>query len=135
MVVAPGPEHSTAITVPPIDWYAEGARSAREVFKDQLRETPEPSLDSKPQALVLPDRSNLPHKAGDTEHFEGGEVITWVNERCYYSNRPSAISFGGASQKVCKTRSMSQRRSEARAAEMEKAIKPDYLDRPLPQPP
>jgi hypothetical protein len=135
IIESPVPELSTAITVPPIDWYAEGARSAREVFKDQLRETPEPSLDSKPQALVLPDRSNLPHKAGDTEHFEGGEVITWVNERCYYSNRPSAISFGGASQKVCKTRSMSQRRSEARAAEMEKAIKPDYLDRPLPQPP
>ena len=83
---------------------------------------------------MLPDKSNLPHKAGDTEHFEGGEVITWVNERCYYSNRPGPMTFGGASQKVCKTRSMSARRSEARAAELQKAITPEYLRTPLPAP-
>jgi hypothetical protein len=79
--------------------------------------------------------SNMPHKAGDTEHFDGGEVITWVNERCYYTNRPGPIGFGGTSQKVCKTRSMAERRSEAFAAELEKAAKPNYLSRPLPQPP
>jgi hypothetical protein len=130
----PAPAPDTTITVPPIDWYAEGARSARNAFKDEMREKPAPSLDSKPQVLVLPDKSNMPHKAGDTEHFEGGEVITWVNERCYYTNRPAAILFGGASQRVCKVRSMAERRSEAMARELEKAVKPDSLGRPLPLP-
>ena len=43
----------------------------RNTFKDEVREKPAPSLDSKPAALVLPDKSKQPHKAGDTEHFEG----------------------------------------------------------------
>jgi hypothetical protein len=133
---APAPEQSTAITIAPIDWHAEGARSARNAYKDTARENPEPLLDSKPKILVLPDKSNLPHKKGDTEKFEGGEVITWINERCYYTNRPGPMTtFGGASQKVCKVRSMAERRSEAMAAELEKAVKPDYLSRPLPLPP
>ncbi len=25
------------------------------------------------------------HRLGDTEHYEGGETITWINSRCYYS--------------------------------------------------
>lgn len=129
------PAPITAITVPPIDWYAEGARSARNAFRDEVREKPAPSLDSKPVALVLPDKSKQPHKAGDTEHFEGGEVITWINERCYFSNRPAPVGFGGESKKVCKVRSMAARRSEAMAAELEKDAKPEYLSRPLPLPP
>jgi len=130
---APTPP-SSAITIPPIDWYAEGARSARNTFRDEVREKPAPSLDSKPVTLVLPDKSKQPHKAGDTEHFEGGEVITWVNERCYFSNRPGPTGFGGESKKVCKVRSMAARRSEAMAAELEKDAKPEYLSRPLPVP-
>ncbi|MEO8307050.1 MAG: hypothetical protein ABI616_03295 [Pseudomonadota bacterium] len=85
--------------------------------------------------MVLPDISNLKHKAGDTEHFEGGKVITWINERCYLTNQPGAIGFGGTSVKVCKKRSMAERESAALAAELEKAVKPDYLSRPLPSPP
>jgi hypothetical protein len=120
----------TAISVPPIDWDAEGARSVGNL-RDEVREKPGPSLDSKPQVLVLPDKSNLPPKAGDTKHFEGGEVITWINEVCHYTNRPGPMNFGGASEKVCKVRSMNERRSEALAAELEKAVTPDYLTRPL----
>jgi hypothetical protein len=129
------PAPTTAITAAPIDWYAEGTRSARNAFKDEVHEKPAPSLDSRPVALVLPDKSKQPHKKGDTEHFEGGEVITWLNERCYVSNRPGPIGFGGASQKICKVRSMAARRSEAMAAELEKDAKPEYLSRPLPLPP
>ena len=40
--------------------------------------------------------------------------------------------FGGASKRVCKVRSMSARRSEALAAELEKAVKPEYLGQSLP---
>ncbi len=96
-----------------------------------MHEKPAASLDSKPVALVLPDKSKQPHKAGDTEHFEGGEVITWLNERCYVSNRPGPVGFGGESKKMCKVRSMAARRSEAMAAELEKDVKPEYLSRPL----
>ena len=134
VVEASAPVPGTAITVPPIDWYAESARAARNAFSDEVREKPAPSLDSKPVALVLPDKSKQPHKAGDTEHFEGGEVITWLNERCYVSNRPGPVGFGGESKKVCKVRSMAARRIVALAAELEKDVKPEYLSRPLPLP-
>jgi hypothetical protein len=127
---APALVSDTAISVSPIDWDAEGARSARNL-RDEGREKPGPALDSKPRVLVLPDQSNLLPQAGDTEHFEGGEVITWVNEVCYYTNQPGPMNFGGESRKVCKVRSMHERRSEALAAELEKAVTPDYLTRPL----
>jgi hypothetical protein len=121
---APALVPDTTISVPPIDWDAEGARSAGNL---EVGEKPGPALDSKPQALVLPDKSNLPHKAGDTEHFEGGQLITWINEVCYYTSRPGPMNFGGESRKVCKVRSMNDRRSEALAAELESAVKPKYL--------
>lgn len=141
-IIAPTPEQSTAITVPPIDWYAEGLRSARNAFPGEVREKPAPSLDSKPQALVLPDKSRQPHKYGDEEHLEGGEIITWMNETCYVSHRPAEGGFGGLSDysraphlKVwtCKRRSMKERRGEAAAKALEE-FKPDYLRRPLPVP-
>jgi hypothetical protein len=135
IAVAPAPAPSTAITVPLIDWYAEGQRSARNAFKDEVREKPGPSLDSKPQALVLPDASSQPHKFGDDEHREGGENLFWINETCYYSNKPTESMFGVTpwlKLPTCKARSMSERRSEASAADLEKAARPDYLDRPLP---
>jgi hypothetical protein len=37
------------------------------------------------------------HKLGDSEHFEGGVIIDWVNNRCYYSNQNAPIAaFGPA---------------------------------------
>lgn len=141
-LITPTPEQSTAITVPPIDWYAEGLRSARNAFPDEVREKPAPSLDSKPQALVLPDKSRQPHKFGDVEHYEGGEIITWINETCFISNKPSEGGFGGLSDRsiaprlkvpTCKARSMARRRGEAAAKALEE-LKPGYLRRSLPVP-
>ena len=60
---------------------------------------------------MLPDKSNLPHKFGDEEHLEGGEILTWINERCYYSSKPTESMFGGPPRlklPTCKTRSMSR---------------------------
>lgn len=139
IVVTPAPEQSTAITIPPIDWYAEAARSARNAFPDEVGEKPAPSLDSRPQALVLPDKSKQPHKFGDEEHLEGGEIITWMNETCYVSNKLTE-GFGGLSDRsrapqlkvwTCKRRSMKERRGEAAAKALEE-LKPGYLRRPLP---
>ena len=127
---APALVRDTAISVPPIDWDAEGARSVGNL-KEEVKEKRGTALDSKPQVLVLPDRSNLPPKAGDTQRFEGGQVITWINEVCHYTSRPGPMNFGGESRKVCKVRSMNKRRSEALAAELERGIKPKYLSEAL----
>jgi hypothetical protein len=78
---------------------------------------------------VLPDTSKQPHRAGDTEHREGGVVITWLNERCYHAADPLV-----ATRIVCKVRSMSERRSEELAEALERTVKPKYLSRPLPRP-
>jgi hypothetical protein len=137
IVESRAPGRSTAITVPPVDWYAEGALSVSGLFRDEARQRPDPSLDSKPQALVLPDSSNRPHKPGDSEQFEGGVVITWINETCYYRSEPLENMMGDPHKlklPTCKARSMWEREVEKRAAELEKTAKPDYLSRPLPLP-
>jgi len=34
---------------------------------------------------------------GDSQHFEGGVIIDWVNNRCYYSNQNAPVAaFGPA---------------------------------------
>jgi hypothetical protein len=139
-VESPRSESSTAISlppvaIPPIDWYAEAEIAVRNAVPEIVRLNPKPSLDSKPRALVLPDRANMPHKAGDVEHREGGETITWINETCYYSNKPPSILFNpvpGLAMPTCKVRSMAERAAEKRAQEMVKEAQPEYLRRPLP---
>jgi hypothetical protein len=136
-VVQPATEPGTAITVPPIDWYAEGERVARNAGSPAAMVMPKSSLDSKPQVLSLPDSANLPHKLGDSEQFEGGDVITWINERCYYKSDPLENMQGGPPRlklPICKTRSMKARRSEASATALQEEMKPQYLREPLPLP-
>jgi hypothetical protein len=135
VVIAPAPERSTAITVPPIDWYAEGLRAARNAVPEVAREKPGPSLDSKPQALELPDSSDVPHRPGDSERGDGGVVITWINETCYYRSDPLENMMGDPHKlklPVCKARSMKERQGEKRAEELEELAMPKYLREPLP---
>ncbi len=127
------PEPPRAITVPPgdaprIDWYGameSAARSAAERAEErELHGSPE---NSKPQILVIPER---PHMAGDEERYDDGTVVTWLSERCYVildrlEPRP---------MRVCKTPTLAERRREANRKEREKAMKPEYLGRPLPMP-
>lgn len=126
-IIPPEPGPSTAITVPPIDWYAEGARSARRVFPDAVQVKPDRSLDSEPEAMALPDVSREPRKRGDSERYEGGETITWINERCYYRADPLP-DISGAPPRLklptCKNRGMGERAREKRAAELEKELNP-----------
>jgi len=133
-VIAPSTVPSTAITLPSVDWYAEGQRAARNAFPDNAKVKPETSLDSEPKAMELPDLSNRPHKRGDTEHFEGGETITWLDERCYVSNRPvPPPTMAGEFQMarpVCKVRSMKARQREKDAAALKEAGGP--VEKPQP---
>jgi hypothetical protein len=118
------------LDAPAVDWERSMRDFVRQFVDDQaVLEKHGPTLNSKPQALVLPDTSKQPHRAGDTEHREGGVVITWLNELCYHAADPLV-----ATKVVCKVRSMSERRSEELAEALEKAVKPKYLSRPLPRP-
>jgi hypothetical protein len=42
------------------------------------------------------------HKLGDTEHAEGGELITWMNDKCYFTTH-GVTTFGmPQTSQVCK---------------------------------
>jgi hypothetical protein len=70
-----------------IDWSEQSAISAGAVA--DARANPDVTLDSKPKILELPSAASH-SKAGVTQHLGGGEIITWINERCYVTNMPSA---------------------------------------------
>jgi hypothetical protein len=78
-------QDSTAITPSerPIDWSAEATRSAANVVQQQADAQSRPSLQSSPRVLPLPPTSAAV-QPGETQRFAGGEVITWVNGRCFY---------------------------------------------------
>ncbi|GAC1303492.1 MAG: hypothetical protein NVSMB10_05580 [Steroidobacteraceae bacterium] len=42
------------------------------------------------------------HEAGDTEHESGGQVITWVSGKCYWTTPGAAFSGMSRTTKVCK---------------------------------
>jgi hypothetical protein len=117
--------------VPGVDWYAVMESSAREVAgKLEKREREGDILNSKPGAMDIPER---PHKAGDEERYPDGAVITWLNERCYVLLDPAGS--GPKPMRICKRSTLAERRAEAHRKELEKAMMPEYLRRPLPKPP
>jgi len=93
------------ITMPPeiegtnalIDWDAEASRVAIDVVKRIGEEKKLRSLDQHPAGMGPPPPKSSIHKLGDSQHFEGGEIITWVGPGCYYSNQNVPIAaFGQA---------------------------------------
>ncbi len=95
-------------TPPPVDWSAEAARAARRTLKRQtdspLRTFGTWSRDE----VIEPFGTDL--APGDTERFDDGEVRTWVNAHCYFTNRgpaeipsgvPGAPSVWGKTLEVC----------------------------------
>jgi hypothetical protein len=55
------------------------------------------SFDQRPAGMGPPPPKSSLHKLGDSQHFEGGEIITWIGEGCYYSNQnPHIAAFGPA---------------------------------------
>jgi hypothetical protein len=52
-------------------------------------------------------RNNVPlvrdhHQRGDFERTEDGELITWVNDKCFYTNRGITAYGLPQTNKVCK---------------------------------
>ena len=93
------------ITLPPeiegtnalIDWDAEASRVAEDAARRMAEEKQIRSLDQHPAGMgPLPPKSSR-HKLGDSQHFEGGVITTWIGAGCYYSNQNEPIAaFGPA---------------------------------------
>jgi hypothetical protein len=80
-----------------IDWDAEASRVAIDVVRRMGEEKKLRSLDQHPAGMGPPPPKSSIHKLGDSQHFEGGEIITWVGPGCYYSNQNVPIAaFGPA---------------------------------------
>ena len=77
---------STPLAIAPIDWGAERERAAEREAAKQFAEPAERPLISKPKAMELPKRT-MEREPGDTQRFDDGEIITWISENCYVTNR------------------------------------------------
>jgi hypothetical protein len=93
------------ITLPPeteatdvrIDWDAEASRVAQDAARLMAEDKKLRSLDTRPAGMGPPPPKRSYHQLGDSAHFEGGEIITWINGGCYYSNQNEHIdAFGPA---------------------------------------
>jgi hypothetical protein len=92
------------ITLPPgiegpdayIDWDAEATRVARDAARSMGEEKKLRSLDQAPVGMGPPPKVSG-DKSGVSEHFEGGVIIDWISNKCYYSNQDEHIdAFGPA---------------------------------------
>jgi hypothetical protein len=93
------------ITLPPeiegteafIDWGAEASRVAGDAARRIGEEEQFRRLDQHPAGMGLPPPKSSRHKLGDSQPFEGGEIVTWIGPRCYYSNQNMPVAaFGQA---------------------------------------
>ena len=89
--------------VPPVDWVGERQREVATIMQRQSAEATRPKLGEQPKGMELP-HEQFEHKAGVIEHREGGETIEWINDRCYYSNKPPRPNYTGLMLPVCKPR-------------------------------
>jgi hypothetical protein len=97
------PESSTAITLP-LD--AADAFAQQEADKEEKQRRWR-NLAGPSESQLEWSRNNVPllrdyHQRNDIEHAEGGEIITWMNDKCFYTTH--GISTLGLPQTsmVCK---------------------------------
>jgi hypothetical protein len=100
------PEASNAITLP-LDLRADADSIAQRQAEKEEKERRRANLAGPSDSQLEWWRNNVPlvrdhHQRGDSERAEGGELITWINDKCFYTNR--GISTYGLPQtsKVCK---------------------------------
>lgn len=107
-------EATGADAAPEVDWTRAAAEVARAYVPDE-----QPPMDS----LVLP---RMPrHERGELETRDGGVLITWANDLCYYVRDPMAEERWA--RKYCKVRSASERLSTDLAEGLEEVAKPRNL--------
>jgi hypothetical protein len=90
---------------PPIDWETEAARAVQDAVARQMAKESLRSLARPQEGMGPPPPKSARHKLGDSERLEGGEVIDWVDDRCYYSNQPPpgpTMGPGRLQLKICR---------------------------------
>lgn len=100
------PEPSDAITLPMDVRNAADAAARRQAVKEE-NERRWRNLAGPSESQLERSRNNVPlvrdyHRFGDGERAEGGELIAWVNDKCYFTTH--GISTFGLPQtsQVCK---------------------------------
>jgi hypothetical protein len=91
------PEPSNAISLP-LDLSADAASIARRQAEEEGSERRRRNLAGPSDSQLEWSRDNAPlvrnyHQLNDAEHAEGGELISWRNDKCFYTNR-GITTFG-----------------------------------------
>ncbi len=73
---------------------AEAQRAALDVLARQDRKASQRAFGSIPKGMDLPRPKDEGPRRGQTWRFDDGETITWISDRCYYTNRDPAHSPG-----------------------------------------
>jgi hypothetical protein len=99
------PEPNNAITLP-LDLKLDAGAAARRQSDKEESERRRRNLAGPSESQLEWWRNNTPlardHPFGDTEHAAGGEIITWVNDKCYFTTHGiSTLGLPQTSQ-VCK---------------------------------
>jgi hypothetical protein len=86
---------------PQIDWRAQGAEAVDEIVTRRASEEERRAWPTKHEPYAN-DPVFLPpvHKNGDTEHFDDGEIATWIDGRCYATNKDFGEQRGNANSLV-----------------------------------
>ena len=103
-VVAPEPDN--AITLP-LDLSTDAASVAQRQAEKERNEKQWRNLAGPSESQLEWSRNNLPlirdyHQWGDSERAEGGELFTWVNDKCYYTTHGIATFGMPQTSMVCK---------------------------------
>ena len=96
-VARPEPEPSNAITLP-LDLSTDADSAARRQADKERNEGRWRNLAGPQDSQLEWSRNNAPlirdyHRFGDDEHAEGGELITWANDKCFYTTH-GLTTFG-----------------------------------------
>jgi hypothetical protein len=100
-------EPNNSITLPFIDWNAEAEAEVRRKGASEETERQRRNLAGPSASQLEWWQHNAPlvrghHELGDTEYAAGGEVITWLNDKCFYTTN-GITTFGmPQTSKVCK---------------------------------
>ncbi len=100
------PEPRNAITLP-LDLRTEADAAARRQANQEEDERRLRNLAGPAESQLEWSRNNVPlirnyHQFGDDERAQGGELITWVNDKCYYTTQGVATFGMPATSMVCK---------------------------------
>jgi hypothetical protein len=90
-------EASNAITLP-LELSSEADAAARRQSDQEGNERRWRNLAGPSDSQLEWSRNNVPlvrdrHQRNDIEHAEGGEIITWMNDKCFYTNH-GITTFG-----------------------------------------